>query len=377
MSDDEYCYDEYDELNELLYDADAEPDLADDLAAHATYSPIWQDDPSEELRDYFSDWEYYSDDYFDDDPKLLDRDAKSLKSESKSMQPPKRGKKRKLSEARDMTEQKRKEIMALTACLRGTVWKGMSPEPAESFKLGTEKPVALQLSKDIMRAAYNKERGFGKGRLKRDESWANNLSLVDMGLTTETGMGVREGNAEASQVDGDEDPEDQSMVEDEEEMIDEEIAEAQSVNLGVRSVEIQLESAPQSIVSTQAESEDDTRPRKRRKAGDLQKPTNQDALPTPDASLDSEGEPDLDKANGTVSQKRKGRSAKTSAKSKTSAVQEQKDEKPQTQGRKRKLSVAESNATGSTASSRAKRIATEQTVELTAAATRPSRTRKK
>lgn len=373
MSDDEYYYDEYDELNDLLYDADAEPDLADDLAAHATYSPIWQDDPSEELRDYFSDWEYYSDDYFDDDPKLLDRDAKTTKSELKiAKQQPKRGRKRKLSDAKDETDQKRRETMALTACLRGTVWKGMSPEPTESFKLGIEKPVALELSKDIMRAAYNKERGFGKGRLKRDESWANDLSLADMGLTAEKGTSMHGEGAEASQAgDGEEEYDDQSVLGDEEEMVDDEIEEARSVRNGNNHIQVEPELAPLSATVIEGFSDGDTRPRKRRKAGETHNQSDKNALPTPDASLESEGEPDLNEVSESVPQKRRGRPSKASANS------QQQDEKIQTQVRKRKLSVSDSNATASTASSRAKRVATEPTVEKTAAASRPSRTRKK
>lgn len=378
MSDDEYYYDEYDELNEILYDADAEPDLADDLAAHATYSPIWQDDPSEELRDYFSDWEYYSDDYFDDDPKLLERDVKVAKSGSKKTNTPKRGRKRKLSEVRDDTEQKRKEIAALTACLQGTVWKGVSPEPSASFRIGIEKPVALKLSKDIMTAAYNKERGFGRGRLTRDESWANNLSLADMGLTTAKGTSMHEQGAGAAQEEDEDDDEygdgdDMETVNGVEDMLDSDALEAESTSQELSHIKIQPESAPLEMTGTQPKPDTESRPHKRRKADRTQTHVNQNPLPTPDGSLDSEGGLDVDELGGSAPEKRKGRPRKGSVKEKTSAALQQKDEGIQTQGRKRKLSISESSATASTASSRAKRIATEQVVETTAAATRPRR----
>ena len=40
----------------------------DDLAEHTMHSPVWPDyDPSFEVADDFSDWDYYSDDYYDQD----------------------------------------------------------------------------------------------------------------------------------------------------------------------------------------------------------------------------------------------------------------------------------------------------------------------
>lgn len=57
MSDDEYYYDSpYEDVYDILYDADPAPELADDLAERAVYSPIWQHTHTGELKDYFSDW---------------------------------------------------------------------------------------------------------------------------------------------------------------------------------------------------------------------------------------------------------------------------------------------------------------------------------
>lgn len=57
MSDDEFVYDSpYEDVYDLLDDADPAPELADDLAERAVYSPVWQHTHTGELRDYFSDW---------------------------------------------------------------------------------------------------------------------------------------------------------------------------------------------------------------------------------------------------------------------------------------------------------------------------------
>ncbi|KAI9875298.1 MAG: hypothetical protein M1830_008652 [Pleopsidium flavum] len=43
--------------------------MQDDLAEHTMHSPVWQEyDPSYDLTEFWSDWEYYSDDYYDEEP---------------------------------------------------------------------------------------------------------------------------------------------------------------------------------------------------------------------------------------------------------------------------------------------------------------------
>ncbi|KAL2043934.1 hypothetical protein N7G274_003454 [Stereocaulon virgatum] len=60
MSDDECFYDEDDELNVDLYSE------AEDLAAHTVHSPVWIDyHPDWDTLSVPSDWEYYSDEYWD------------------------------------------------------------------------------------------------------------------------------------------------------------------------------------------------------------------------------------------------------------------------------------------------------------------------
>src|ERR1700744_6154107 len=107
MSDiEDYAYSPYDDLEDILYDADPAPELADDLAEHAVHSPVYQDEDAvkNELQEYFSDWNYYSDDYMDDDPSLLRKnpqDGSSPKQSTNLRRSVKRGKKRKLGETQD------------------------------------------------------------------------------------------------------------------------------------------------------------------------------------------------------------------------------------------------------------------------------------
>lgn len=53
---------------DFLYDEDEIPFIeADDLAAHTMQSPVWiNHDPSYETISTISDWDYYSDDYWDE-----------------------------------------------------------------------------------------------------------------------------------------------------------------------------------------------------------------------------------------------------------------------------------------------------------------------
>ncbi|GAM36660.1 hypothetical protein TCE0_018r05922 [Talaromyces pinophilus] len=67
MSDDEFIYDDDDDW--YWYEED-NMGLGDELAENAVHSPIMVEDPSLETVDTYSDWEYYSDDYYDDDPTI-------------------------------------------------------------------------------------------------------------------------------------------------------------------------------------------------------------------------------------------------------------------------------------------------------------------
>ncbi|KAI9695849.1 MAG: hypothetical protein M1836_005965 [Candelina mexicana] len=62
MSDYDYDFDD----DELYAWEDEVLDTADDLAEHTMHSPVYAHvDPRWETSEYFSDWEYYSDDYYD------------------------------------------------------------------------------------------------------------------------------------------------------------------------------------------------------------------------------------------------------------------------------------------------------------------------
>ncbi|KAI9676106.1 MAG: hypothetical protein M1817_000850 [Caeruleum heppii] len=70
MSDDDDYFDE-DEF--LFWDegaADGVAAFADDLAEHAVHSPVYLDnDPTLDLVEYWSDWDYYSDEFYDSEAK--------------------------------------------------------------------------------------------------------------------------------------------------------------------------------------------------------------------------------------------------------------------------------------------------------------------
>ncbi|KAI9804381.1 MAG: hypothetical protein M1825_001279 [Sarcosagium campestre] len=65
MSDDEDYYDDDDDYYYWEEDPiDGVAGLADDLCEHTMHSPVWLD-TADNLADNWSDWEYYSDDYYD------------------------------------------------------------------------------------------------------------------------------------------------------------------------------------------------------------------------------------------------------------------------------------------------------------------------
>jgi len=193
MSDiEDYAYSPYDELDDILYDADPAPELADDLAGHAVPSPVYQDEiAGYELQDYFSDWEYYSDDYMDDDPALLKKNPqdgsdpkKSGKAKDKA-KVGKRGKKRKFTDT--LNVQPADEEL-LVRNIRGTLW-ARPPQPrTPPYNKGEEVKVALMKNWKELFAITDDGWGRGNGEAEEDESWANDMSLADMGLQNMQGM---------------------------------------------------------------------------------------------------------------------------------------------------------------------------------------------
>lgn len=83
--------------------------LQDDLAEHTMHSPVWQEHPADDTAEYWSDWDYYSDDYYDQGaPKRKrQRVAGESTSEAKgeNAEGPQVGKRgRKLQSAEDIPE---------------------------------------------------------------------------------------------------------------------------------------------------------------------------------------------------------------------------------------------------------------------------------
>jgi hypothetical protein len=222
MSDDGYAddgYSQYSDFEDLLYDADPTPDLADDLASHAVHSPIFADEPGYELSEYHSDWEYYSDDYYDDDPGLLKGNPQEG-SPLKSLQPAKRGKKRKLADLDQIPDIDLGERAKLRDCIQGTVWAKPAALKDNIFRVGKSEKVALLSDWEVRFGSItvqppNKSR---RPNLLKDESWANNMSLADMGLLTERSSRMdRVGGAnDAGEDDEEEEPEYENGVLDEE-----------------------------------------------------------------------------------------------------------------------------------------------------------------
>ncbi|EXJ62373.1 hypothetical protein A1O7_02807 [Cladophialophora yegresii CBS 114405] len=188
MSDvEDYAYWPYDDLEDVLYDADPDPELADDLASHAIHSPIYHEEDAvkDELQEYFSDWEYYSDDYVDDDPTLLRKDPQDggpIQRFANIKREPKRGKKRKLVETQDIPPFDLNEDQLLIRCIKGVVWAKPSELRTPQYEGGQENKVALL--KDWKEVFAVTDSGWGRAseRARQDESWANDLSLADMGL---------------------------------------------------------------------------------------------------------------------------------------------------------------------------------------------------
>jgi hypothetical protein len=220
MSDDEYiggAYSPYSDYDDIFYDAD--PDLADDLAAHTLYSPILEETPGGELADYHSDWDYYSDDYFDDDPSILkDNPPDGSPIVTKHGAGQRRGKKRKLVDVADIPDLDLGERRYLKDCMRGTVWAKSIPERDNWFSPGKAPKIALLKDwKNVFGTRSVQDKGINTSKSK-DESWANDLSLSDMGLLNERGKSAGEQGDGAENDEEDDAQEGQGMQLDEQTM---------------------------------------------------------------------------------------------------------------------------------------------------------------
>jgi hypothetical protein len=212
--------DAFDDLEDLLDDADPTPDLADELAAHALADTVYplDYDPGYEMQEYYSDWEYYSDDYYDDDPAILrlhpvDGEPPKKKVKASTFKSSKaKGTKRRAAELAEPEEDghAQRKLYIMTGSMQGTVWATPVPVRNNIYRPGSGKKVALL--KD-WRERYNlaspresARQGSDKvPKLAEDESWANDLSLADMGLQAARGKVTGGGEGGDAGNEGDED----------------------------------------------------------------------------------------------------------------------------------------------------------------------------
>jgi hypothetical protein len=209
MSDDDYVADSpFDGGDDYYFwDDAASQDVADDLAEHTMPSPVYLEDPAYEMMGGYSDWEYYSDDYYDDDPNLLKNNPQagsppaSLKlwyGQANSSKAQKRGRKRKLVDTEEIPPLSLSGpglveiVQNIGQNIVGTTWKVDKPKSEEPYQQGEAKRVALLKDwRNVFRESQPKSdrrsNGMPNSKAAMQDEWANDLSLADMGLMTATG----------------------------------------------------------------------------------------------------------------------------------------------------------------------------------------------
>lgn len=230
MSDDDYIPGSpYDGLDDYYWDDDYTQNLADDLAEYTMPSPVYLEDPAYDMMGIFSDWDYYSDDYYDDDPELLKKNPQAgsppVALRARNNGERKRGRKRKLTETEDIPALSLERPDLTTTMhyvgqnIQGTVWKAGEPEPEEIHFQGEAKRVALL--KDWRSVFWESQpksdrRSVGNlnGKTTLQEAWANNLGLADMGLMNATGKGLA-ANGVSNDYEQDADEEDSNSADEE------------------------------------------------------------------------------------------------------------------------------------------------------------------
>lgn len=228
MSDDDYVADSpFDGGDDYYFwDDAASQDVADDLAEHTMPSPVYLEDPAYEMMGGNSDWEYYSDDYYDDDPNLLKNNPQagsppaSLKlwyGQANPDKAQKRGRKRKLVDTEEIPPLSLSGpglveiVQNIGQNIIGTTWKVDKPESEEPYQQGEAKRVALlQDWRNVFRESQPKSdrrsNGMSSNKAAMQDEWANDLSLADMGLMTATGKHLPPSDL-ANDYDADEDEE--------------------------------------------------------------------------------------------------------------------------------------------------------------------------
>jgi hypothetical protein len=229
MSDDDYAADSpFDGLDDYYFwDDAASQDVADDLAEHTMPSPVYLEDPAFEMMGGYSDWEYYSDDYYDDDPDLLKNNPqagsppaalKSRNRQTNSHTEQKRGRKRKLVDTEDIPTLSLggpglvEIVQNIGQNITGTTWKTEKSVSEKLYHQGEAKRVALlkdwrSVFRESQPKSDRRSTGTSKQKAALQDEWANNLSLADMGLMTATGKPIPTNDIGNDYDDDDEDEE--------------------------------------------------------------------------------------------------------------------------------------------------------------------------
>ncbi|KAL2417581.1 hypothetical protein ABEF95_012150 [Exophiala dermatitidis] len=370
MSDfEDYAYSPYDDIEDILYDADPAPELADDLAEHAVHSPVYEGEVAgSELHDYFSDWEYYSDDYVDDDPALLRQNPQvgsplkqPLKKRDDQNERPKRGRKRKLDETTDHQRADAGDVALISRCIKGTVWAKPNARGPPAYKEGQEGKVALMKNwRDVFAIT---DSGWGRSRrdTNDDESWAKDMSLADMGLESVPGQSFEGNGAERELEIGDEAQQDEDIDDD-------------RVQGEITKEDVTLESSKGALPMVSEGVDEEELPRKRTRLKSHHSPPARSVSPVAVETKDNSIKTKSSRAPETTDKLRDGNSTQEDQDSTVTAPTA--NGLAAKGGRKRKaaedIDVEDAGPLKSTASSRAKRVASTKS-KSTPTAPAPSR----
>ncbi|CAI7671398.1 uncharacterized protein N7487_000518 [Penicillium crustosum] len=201
MSDD----DEYYEFEDDYMYEDLVPDLVDDLAASSYYEAALYEDPGIDVEDYFSDWDYYSDDYHDDDA-TVEQSAERKKRTEIAATAPRRTK----ASARPKSQIARipptkSPLVPDIASFQGVVWKtpalDRDQDVAILYEPDTgEKVALLENWREVFKSA---QPALDRSRLKKRnvvESKHVDLSLADDEMLAGDGTDEPDSEDEMSDV---------------------------------------------------------------------------------------------------------------------------------------------------------------------------------
>ncbi len=169
--------------------------------------------------DGYSDWEYYSDDYYDDDASLLKNNPQEgsplQRSTSKRPNGVHRGKKRKLAATSNipeisLDEHSRDAVRATGPLFEGTVWRAPSPEKKEKklYEPGIGERVALLGNwREVFRASQPFSKKPTKGSSNTRRSNQKTTQTTDRSPSIETSLSQNvnlSGSSEALELEEDE-----------------------------------------------------------------------------------------------------------------------------------------------------------------------------